>query len=258
VVRSVVAVRSERTLIRLPERQDPLYNRNSGKLMESIAVEAKNFVGWRQFLSGRKRILDAYDAAKAMQHGKPVKTEHGNVAEARFREWLSSFLPQRYGVTSGYVIPEVEEDNHRMTHFDVIVYDALNSPILWLEENSDRSSQGSRRGVPAEYVLAVMECKSRLTKSTLIDALAKLKELDPLLTASPTAGHMSSGTLPKSFTSHIILRVLRLHRLPMFGPGAVTRGPRRWACGASVAGAGITPGTASCAASSAIAAGPAG
>jgi hypothetical protein len=58
--------------------------------------------GWKQFLTARKEMLDAFDRAREKSSLHEVATYHGKVAEAEFRKWLGSFLPKRYGVTSGY------------------------------------------------------------------------------------------------------------------------------------------------------------
>lgn len=60
--------------------------------------------GWKQFLTARTRMLAAYVIAKEQASNRQVKTKHGLVAEAQFRRWLSEFLPERYGVTSGFII----------------------------------------------------------------------------------------------------------------------------------------------------------
>ena len=62
--------------------------------------------GWQQFLTGRKQMLDGYDRARVQADAHEVATHHGNVAEDKFREWLASFLPQRYGVTAGYIVSQ--------------------------------------------------------------------------------------------------------------------------------------------------------
>ena len=48
--------------------------------------------GWRQFLTARKNMLDAYDRAKEQGKIRGIQTLHGNVGEAMFREWLSDFF----------------------------------------------------------------------------------------------------------------------------------------------------------------------
>jgi hypothetical protein len=46
-----------------------------------------------------------------------------------------------------------------------------------VEGDADKSSQGAKRAIPAEHVLAVFEIKSRLTRNSLREALAKLTEI---------------------------------------------------------------------------------
>lgn len=125
--------------------------------------------GWRQFLTGRKEILDAYD--KAREHAKAHETEtyHGRVAEGAVRKWLAGFLPKRYGVTSGYIVSPGLASNVKLPHFDVIIYDQIESPVLWLEDNSDNSAQGRSLAVPVEYVLAVLEVKSNFAPREVTD-----------------------------------------------------------------------------------------
>lgn len=154
----------------------------------------KGFVGWRQFLSERKRMLDAFDRAKEQQVGKTVQVEHGPVAEAEFRRWLGEFLPRRYGVTSGFIIPELREGEIPLRHFDVIVFDELESPVLWVEHDADKSTQGAKRALPAEHILAVFEIKSRLTKTSLRGAIAKLAELNDLISLGGSHQHGRSGS----------------------------------------------------------------
>ena len=131
-------------------------------------------VGWAHLLTQRRRMLDKYDEAAALTRGKPVAVYKGIVAEDAFREWLGSFLPSRFGVTSGYIVPPIPEDLFPITHFDVIVYDRLNAPVLW-------SETGSVRAIPVEHVRSVIEIKSRLTRTSFTEALKKLYELAPLL-----------------------------------------------------------------------------
>src|ERR1019366_2487940 len=118
--------------------------------------------GWKQFLTSRKHMLDAFDDARTKAKAHEVETYQGEVAEAKFREWLSDFLPKRYGVTSGYIVTQRIGSVQTLPHFDVIIYDALNSPVLWIERHPDASRSGSSRAIPAEHVLGVLEVKSSL------------------------------------------------------------------------------------------------
>lgn len=141
-----------------------------------VLTERYGTIGWEEFLQTKKLILDEYDSVKETTKNRPVKTEHGNAGEAAFRKWLSEFLPEKYGVTSGYIIPDVRADKYVVRHFDVIVYDKINSPILWTESTLDKSEQGKCRAIPAKYVHSVFEVKSTFNSSNINEALEKLQE----------------------------------------------------------------------------------
>ena len=61
--------------------------------------------GWKQIITARKAILDAFDTAREQARAHEVETYHGRVAEAEIRKWLVQFLPKRYGVTSVTLYP---------------------------------------------------------------------------------------------------------------------------------------------------------
>jgi hypothetical protein len=93
----------------------------------------------------------------------------------------------RRSLRSGYIISQADAFTSRsklknkLLHYDVIIYDELNSPILWYESNSDSSEQGKKRAIPAEYVSGVLEVKSTFNEKNISDAFNKLGELAPLL-----------------------------------------------------------------------------
>jgi hypothetical protein len=150
--------------------------------------------GWQEFASNRTEILAKYDLAKAQESTRPLKTEHGLTGEAAIREWLGKFLPMKYRVTSGYIIPDVvQTSEYKLYHYDVIVFDALNAPVLWTEANPDQAELGRRRAIPAKYVHAVLEIKSRFGSESALDALAKLRELNAI-----------SAHFPAQFSSSIV------------------------------------------------------
>jgi hypothetical protein len=62
-----------------------------------------------------------------------VETNHGLVLEAAIRSWLTEFLPRRYGVTSGYVVSHARAETDPLPHFDLLLYDAFETPTLWVE-----------------------------------------------------------------------------------------------------------------------------
>lgn len=132
--------------------------------------------GWREFHRNRKDILAEFDRIAEQTLNRPVRTAHGTGVEAYLRKWLSDFLPKKFGVTSGYIIPNLYEDAGKLYHYDIIIYDALDSPVLWTEGNEDSSAQGRFRAIPAKHVVALYEVKARLTKGNVSDALEKLRQ----------------------------------------------------------------------------------
>ena len=149
-----------------------------GAAVGSVLSERYGTVGWQEFLRQKKDVLHDYDAAKEANANRPVRTEHGNVAEARFRQWLSAYLPKKYGVTSGFIIPDVRGINYTLNHYDVIIYDVMNSPMLWASNNPDDREQGRSLAIPAKYVRAVLEVKAAFNKKSIEDAKDKLRELN--------------------------------------------------------------------------------
>lgn len=126
-------------------------------------------------------MLDAFDRAREKARSHEVEVFHGKVAEAEFRKWLSGFLPKRYGVTPGYIVSPGLKSSDKTPHFDVIIYDQLESPVLWVEDSPDVSPQGHSLAIPVEYVRGVLEVKSAFSPSTVDSAMEHLKDLLPLM-----------------------------------------------------------------------------
>src|SRR5258708_18756970 len=161
--------------------------------------------GWREFAAARLELLNEHRLAQLRASSRPVnQTEPGVVAEAVFRRWLMRFLPARYGVTSGFIVSTGRTDREPLKHFDVIIYDKLNAPILWRGGNPDKSDQGDELGIPVEYVLAVFEVKVTLTAKSVRDTAKKLTELAPLLQGVDEEGTYAPKYLPRSFVSGMV------------------------------------------------------
>lgn len=122
--------------------------------------------GWKQFLTSRKEMLDAFDRARERSRVHEVESFHGKVAEAGLRKWRSGFLPKRYGVTPGYIVSLGLKSGHKTPHFDVIIYDQLESPVLWVVDSPDISPQGRSLAIPVEHVRCVLEVKASLSSAT--------------------------------------------------------------------------------------------
>jgi hypothetical protein len=145
-------------------------------------------------------MLDAFDRARRKAKDHEIETYHGGVGERRVRKWLRTFLPRKYGVTAGYVVSQGIRDE-KLPHFDVIIYDRLESPILWVEESGGRGEQA--RAVPAEHVRAVLEVKASLTPKSVGSAIDHLFDLQPVLAIDPP-GEPYKTYLPDKFISCIV------------------------------------------------------
>jgi hypothetical protein len=132
--------------------------------------------GWKEFNRNRIDILSEFDKILEQNENRPVQVAHGRGVEAYLRKWLSEFLPKKFGVTSGFIIPDLYDDSKLIYHFDIIIFNQLDAPILWIEGNEDQNEQGKYRAIPAKHVISVYEVKSRLNKSNIIDALKKLNQ----------------------------------------------------------------------------------
>jgi len=177
-------------------------------MAEKLKIEFPS-QGWRQFLTSRHEILDAYDRAKERAKSHEVETHHGRVAEAQLRTWLSGFLPKKYGVTSGYIVSPGLRHDQKTPHYDVIVYDSQNSPVLWIEGDPDRSEQGRSIAIPVEHVQCVLEVKSRFSSSTTANAIEHLKDLQPLMGGVDDPKERYKLHLPSTFVCGLIFFELR-------------------------------------------------
>lgn len=87
--------------------------------------------------------------------------EKGQRRENALSEVLEDFLPRKYSVGSGEILAA---DGNISKQIDVIVYDALNSPLL--------ANPAQSKIVPAESVYAVIEMKPDLKTSKDLQAAA--------------------------------------------------------------------------------------
>jgi len=140
-------------------------------------------------------MLSEYDRAKAHATTQPVAVHHGNVGEAAVRDWLATFLPKRFGVTSGYIRSQGATP-YQSSHYDVIIYDQLEAPTLWIEENRDKAEGGKTRIIPAEYVGAILEVKAAFNRRSVTEAIGKLQQLAPLVAGVDAPGERYPKFLP--------------------------------------------------------------
>lgn len=93
----------------------------------------------------------------------PHPGEKGAEAENVVRDFLNHHLPQRFRATSGIII---DKANSLSPQMDVIIYDALTSPIYRYSEEMLM--------LPLDTVAAVIEVKSRLNKQEIEDGYKKI------------------------------------------------------------------------------------
>jgi hypothetical protein len=187
-------------------------------MAENLTVEFPS-QGWRQILTSRKDILDHYDTARQRAQGQEVETLHGRVLEAEFRKWLQEFLPRKYGVAAGFVVSPGLKSSVKTPHFDTIIYDQLESPVLWVEDNPDFSSQGRSLAIPVEYVRAVLEVKASFSSSNVKEAIDHLADLSPVLNGIDSATDRYKLHLPPAFQSGLVFGEVR--RTHMYSDAAL-------------------------------------
>jgi hypothetical protein len=87
----------------------------------------------------------------------------------------------RPSITSAVMINRARANAHlhtRLSHSaDIIIYDAVNCPVLY---------QGQTSIVPVECVYGIVEVKSKLSKSELIDAMGKIEPFKRLAPLDPS------------------------------------------------------------------------
>jgi hypothetical protein len=93
--------------------------------------------------------------------------EAGQIAENVVREVLRETLPLRYGIAKGKL---ANPSGTLSRHLDIIIYDALNYPALFIDENHNQI-------LPIEGAYAVIEVKSNTSKSILKEAFEELSSV---------------------------------------------------------------------------------
>lgn len=81
----------------------------------------------------------------------------GSHCESSWIELLRNFLPNRYGITKGFVF---DSRGNISDQIDIIIYDTTYSPLIYATKNDEKY-------VTIESVYAVFECKPKISKETL-------------------------------------------------------------------------------------------
>jgi hypothetical protein len=104
-------------------------------------------------------LLARFREAEAVQHAG----DKGESRELLLRDFLGEHLPRRYGVTKGEVVTKAGDQSHSA---DVIVYDAVNCPVLYT---------GATTVLLVEGVYGIIEVKSTMSKAEFVDAAKKIE-----------------------------------------------------------------------------------
>lgn len=164
----------------------------------------KKHIGFNSLYAERRKLLCEYDILKDQLDDDPVKVEHGIKAEAHFRKFLEQFLPKKFGVTKGYIITPNLEYEGSLEEWDIIIYDALESPVLFVRQNEDDNNNSAKRGIPVEYVRAVIEVKATFNKTMAKSAAKKLHKLRQFIKNDRTDDMSANDALKYPFTTFAV------------------------------------------------------
>ncbi|MBD3400777.1 MAG: hypothetical protein GF399_10665 [Candidatus Coatesbacteria bacterium] len=132
--------------------------------------------GWKEFLSNKDRLVNALKESIRATQSRPTSTDRGHTAEDKFREFLIDFLPDKFGVCKGFILPPYPtRKNYTLYEYDVIIYDKYNSPSLL-----GKADEQGRRHIPSNFVYCVLEIKSSFNKNSIILTFNKLQKLDKI------------------------------------------------------------------------------
>jgi hypothetical protein len=117
---------------------------------------------------------EIHNMAMAMSKGSDLtghRLEKGLSNEEIIRSLLEKILPKTYGVAKGKVVNSLGNSSRQV---DIIVYDALRCPNLFIDQNKNQI-------LPIEGVFAVIEVKTELDHSKLIGSFENIKTVKELL-----------------------------------------------------------------------------
>jgi hypothetical protein len=107
----------------------------------------------------------------------------GTAREGVLEEFLSAGrLPPKYGLGAGEVVGRVRDVSRQC---DLIVYDKMDGLSLLYNKHSQI--------YPIDCVYGIIEVKSRLSKSELIDSLEKIKAFKKMSPSDGIAEHLGAG-----------------------------------------------------------------
>ena len=106
------------------------------------------------FASIEQTMLARFREAGFIKHAG----DKGENREHILREFLAAHLPKKYGVAKGEIVTKDGRHSHSA---DIVIYDAINCPILYSEKTAI---------IPIEGVFGIIEVKSSLSKPEFVGA----------------------------------------------------------------------------------------
>ena len=121
-----------------------------------------------------KSISEQLHRMLAVKRGQSELLRHplekGLGIEESLRNLLRTFLPRKFGVAKGKI---ANSEGDMGKQLDVIIYDALDCPSLFVDENQNQI-------LPIERVYGAIEVKTTLDATNLDDAFRNLKSVHDL------------------------------------------------------------------------------
>ena len=137
-------------------------------------------------LAAQEMLRSLEESRAALSHG----LSKGEANESVVRRFLEERLPKSVGIGRGQI---VDKYGNRSKQLDVIIFDALNTPVLWIDDAHEH------RLFPSESVSAVIEVRTRLHASdvpSIIENMLSVKSLDK-------TSFYSGNTGPIEFLSRV-------------------------------------------------------
>lgn len=111
------------------------------------------------FASIERTMLARFREAGFVKHSG----DKGENREHILREFLATHLPKKYGLAKGEVVTKNGQHSHSA---DIIIYDAINCPILYSEKTAI---------IPIDGVFGIIEVKSVLSKTEFVSAARQIE-----------------------------------------------------------------------------------
>lgn len=111
----------------------------------------------------------------------------GNAEEDVWMEWIEQYLPKRYTINRGFVL---DSKGYQSQQLDIIIFDRQYSPLIY--------KQCDTILVPIESVYAVIEVKTKISKTEMEDAGQKIASVRQLYRSpSQPVWHAGGKHAPK-------------------------------------------------------------